>query len=694
MPNQVRLLIVDDEERNRELLCDLLDAPDYLHLCAESGERALEILAEEPDVAVVLLDINLMGIDGLETLRELRKLPNCNDIPVLLFTGAGLTSSLVAEGLHAGAVDFFGKPFNPELVEAKVHSFVHLYRSRQELGQELKLAATVFDASREALLITDADQKILTVNDRFVATMGFARAEVVGKTPALWRSRVHEDAFFQEMWAALQRDGIWQGEINNRLKNGKVMPQWLMIRVIRNTRGEVQNYLGAISAVGAHVSDRQQLYFLAHYDQLTKLPNRKLFMDILKQRLEHVSRRQDDQRLAVLFLDLDHFKNVNDTLGHDVGDILLKEVAQRLKGCVRGTDIVARIGGDEFVAMLTNIDHVEDVMVIASKMQKVLEEPVIHEQHEIRISVSIGISMFPDDGSKKDELMRKADVAMYQVKESGRNGHQFYTESMQAKALRHLQLEKGLRKALENNEFTVYYQPFMDASLAKPIGMEALLRWDNEEFGRVSPAEFIPVAENCGLITEIGAWVLRQACFENKRLQEAGFPPLTVAVNLSSRQFHDTALLDLIDDILASSGLSSNYLELELTEGVIMQENDVTATILMGIYQRGIQLSVDDFGTGYSSMSYLRRFKVDKLKVDQSFVQDMVTDSEAGLIVQAMINLGHSLSLKVIAEGVEEKEQADWLAEHGCDEIQGYYYGRPMPIAAFTDFVRGHFPDV
>ncbi len=634
MVDKVRILIVDDESRNRELLRDLLDDTDYLHICLESGEQTLEYLASESDVAVVLLDINLTGIDGLETLRRLRQLPGCSDIPVLLFTGAGLTSSLVAEGLHAGAVDFFGKPFNPEWVEAKVHSFVHLYRSRKEMGQGLELAATVFDASREALVITDKTQKVLTVNKRFVEVMGYSRDEVIGATPSLWRSRVHDDAFYQQMWMALEKENIWQGEINNRLKTGKVMPQWLTIRAIRDDRGEVSNYLGAISAVGAHVTDRQQLYFLAHYDQLTGLPNRKLFMDMLGQRLEHISRRQSDgKQLAVLFLDLDRFKNVNDTLGHDVGDVLLKEVAQRLKGCVRGTDVIARIGGDEFVAMLGNISQVEDVMAIAVKMQKVLEEPVIHEQHEMRISVSIGISMSPEDGMEMAELMRKADVAMYQVKDAGRNGYQFYTEHMQASALRHLQLEKGLRKALDNNEFTVYYQPFMNADSRKPIGMEALLRWDSEAFGRVSPAEFIPVAEDCGLIMEIGAWVLRQACVENKRLQDVGFPPLTVAVNLSSRQFHDAALLDLIDDVLVSSGLSSDYLELELTEGVIMQESEATAEILMGIYQRGIQLSVDDFGTGYSSMSYLRRFKVDKLKVDQSFVRDMVTDSEAGVIV-------------------------------------------------------------
>ncbi|MDX8408713.1 MAG: diguanylate cyclase, partial [Mariprofundales bacterium] len=549
MADKVRILIVDDEVRNRELLRDLLDDADYLHVSLESGEQALEFLAGESDVAVVLLDINLTGIDGLETLRRLRQLPGCSDIPVLLFTGAGLTSSLVAEGLRAGAVDFFGKPFNPEWVEAKVSSFIRLYCSRKEMGRGLELAATVFDASREALVITDNAQKVLTVNRRFVEMMGYSRVEVIGSTPKLWRSRVHDDAFYQQMWASLEKEGFWQGEINNRLKTGKVMPQWLTIRAIRDGRGEVLNYLGAISAVGAHVTDRQQLYFLAHYDQLTGLPNRKLFADMLSQRLDHISRRQGDgQQLAVLFLDLDRFKNVNDTLGHDVGDVLLKEVAQRLKGCVRGTDVIARIGGDEFVAMLSNLAQMEDVMTIAAKMQGVLEEPVMHEQHEMRISVSIGISMFPADGSEMSELMRKADVAMYQVKDAGRNGYQFYTERMQATALRHLQLEKGLRKALANDEFTVYYQPFMNAMSRKPIGMEALLRWDSAEFGRVSPAEFIPVAEDCGLITEIGAWVLRQACVENKRLQDAGFPPLTVAVNLSSRQFHDTSLLDLIDD--------------------------------------------------------------------------------------------------------------------------------------------------
>ncbi len=695
MANAVRILIVDDEERNRELLRDLLEDPLYEHLLAESGEEALRMLEEDSDVAVVLLDINLTGIDGFETLRRLRVMEGCSDIPVLLFTGAGMTSSLVAEGLRAGAVDFFGKPFNPEWVEAKVASFAKLYMSHKKLERELRLAASVFDYARDGLMITDTDKQILTVNREFEKMTGYSSHELIGQTLQKLRSNVHDDQFYQHMWELVEKDGVWQGEVNHRLKSGTVMPQWMTVRAVTNNRGEVVNYICSLTDVGSHITDRQQLYFLAHYDSLTGLPNRKLFVEMLDQLLKNARRRAVDDhhhQLAVMFLDLDRFKNVNDTLGHDVGDELLKEVAQRLKGCVRGTDMVGRIGGDEFVALISNVPSADVVASIATKMRDALEEPVEYGPHEMRISVSIGICMFPDDGNTSAELMRRADVAMYQVKESGRNGYKFYTEEMQTSALRHIALEKGLRKALENDEFTIYYQPFISAKTGKPVGMEALLRWDSPDFGRVSPGEFIPVAEDCGLIVDIGAWVLRWACFENRKLQDEGFPPLTVAVNLSSRQFHDTSLLALIDEVLEESGLDANNLELELTEGVIMQESESTAATLHGIYDRNIQLSVDDFGTGYSSMSYLMRFNVDKLKVDQSFVRDLPDSKDSGVVVQAMIGLAHNLSLTVIAEGVEEKAQADWLAQHGCDEIQGYYFAKPMPLHEFKDFLLQHYP--
>ncbi|MDX8412718.1 MAG: EAL domain-containing protein [Mariprofundales bacterium] len=695
MTNSVRILIVDDEARNRELLCDLLEDPSYKHLLADSGEAALQHLEQESDVAVVLLDINLPGIDGFETLRQLRLLEGCSDIPVLLFTGAGLTSSMVAEGLKAGAVDFFGKPFNPEWVEAKVASFVKLYLSHKKLERELRLAASVFDYARDGLMIADTNHNILTVNQEFEKMTGYTRQDFNNEGLQKLQSNVHDDDFYQQLWLVVDQDGVWQGEVNHRLKSGGVIPQWLSVRSVTNQQGNVLNYIASLTDVGSHITDRQQLYFLAHYDALTELPNRKLFTEMLEQLLKNAKRRVNDRsnhQLAVMFLDLDRFKIVNDTLGHDVGDVLLKEVAQRLKGCVRGTDMVGRIGGDEFVALISNVTSADTVAAIATKMISVLEEPIIHQQHEMRIGVSIGICMFPDDGNSTAELMRRADVAMYQVKEGGRNNYKFYAEHMQTSALRHMSLEKGLRKALENNEFTVYYQPFINANTGKPIGMEALLRWDSPDFGRVSPAEFIPVAESCGLIVDIGAWVLRWACLDNKQLQNEGFPSLTVAVNLSSRQFHDTSLLTLIDNVLEESGLSAANLELELTEGVIMQESESTADILQGIYDRKIQLSVDDFGTGYSSMSYLMRFKVDKLKVDQSFVRDLPNDKESGVVVQAMIGLAHNLSLTVIAEGVEEREQAVWLAEHDCDEIQGFYFAKPMPYDEFKAFLLQHYP--
>jgi diguanylate cyclase (GGDEF)-like protein/PAS domain S-box-containing protein len=426
----------------------------------------------------------------------------------------------------------------------------------------------------------------------------------------------------------------------------------------------------------------ERLHYLAHHDSLTDLPNRLLLLDRLSQALSRV--RWHKRLVAVLFLDLDHFKRINDTLGHDVGDLLLKAVAQRLGSCIREGDTVARMGGDEFTVILTDVAQSEDVPKVAQKIIDAISQHFILAGHELFMTTSIGISLFPNDGENAQTLLKNADAAMYRAKEQGRNHYQHYSPAMNVRTLERLALESSLRHALERKELLLYYQPRVDLNTGQIICMEALLRWQYPDLGIIPPNQFIPLAEETGLIIPIGEWVLRTACQQNKLWQKMGLRPIRVAVNLSPRQFEERNIVETVSKVLRDTHLDPNYLELELTESLIMKNAESSCARLSQLNAMGIEVSIDDFGTGYSSLSYLRRFPIHALKIDQSFVRDITTDPDDSVIVTAMIILAHSLKLKVIAEGVETKEQLDFLRSLKCHEMQGYVFSRPLPEEEVT----------
>jgi diguanylate cyclase (GGDEF)-like protein/PAS domain S-box-containing protein len=564
-----------------------------------------------------------------------------------------------------------------------------LRRTQDELQinvESLRLAGTVFENSTEGIIITDARAHILQVNRAFTAITGYSEAEAIGQTPRLLRSDRHDAAFFQAMWASLIEFGYWQGEIWNRRKSGEVYPEWLSIIAVRDEKGEIIHYLGVFADLTEKKLADAHIHRLAYYDALTELPNRPLLEERLKQAL--TTAQYNNWLVAVLYLDLDRFKTINDTLGHPFGDKLLHAVAERLAGHVRDSDTLARFSGDEFTIMLGDAVNQQNATLVAQKILDTLAEPFYLEGREVFITPSIGIALYPLDADNKDDLIRHADTAMSHAKARGGNAFHFYSADMNVAASQRLTMETHLRKALERNEFVLHYQPQVSLRTGRIIGMEALIRWQHPERGLVAPGEFIPLLEETGLIVSVGEWVLRTACAQNSAWLAAGLPPLRMAVNLSARQFHQSGLAAMVNQALQDAGLAPERLELEITESILIQDVQATITTLHQLHALGIQISIDDFGTGYSSLSYLKRLPISKIKIDRSFVRDICTDPDDGAIAHAVISLGHSLKMQVIAEGVETGEQLEHLRAQGCDEIQGYYFSRPLPAEAFAQLVR------
>jgi diguanylate cyclase (GGDEF)-like protein/PAS domain S-box-containing protein len=560
--------------------------------------------------------------------------------------------------------------------------------ARRLADEQLRLASEAIRQSGEGILITDAQQVILSVNPAFEAVTGYAAEQVIGKTPAVIASNRHDQHFYAAIHESLESTGHWRGEVWNRRRNGEVYPEWLGVSVVRESDGRPKYFIYIFSDMSERQAAQQRIEFLAHHDPLTGLPNRLLLRDRMEQAQALAVRSHS--RVALMFLDLDRFKTINDSLGHPVGDALLKEVVDRLKSCVRESDTISRQGGDEFVILLNDVRDSDSVSRVADKIHQRMGEPVMLGKHSLITSFSIGIALYPDDGVEFDTLMQKADTAMYHAKEAGRNGHRFFTEQMNLQVVAHLTLETQLRQALENREFVLHYQPQLDLHEGGIIGVEALIRWNCPENGLISPVRFIPVAEDSGMIVPIGAWVIGEACRQARAWQDAGLPPFVVAVNLSAVQFRRPDLVNTVINALVLADLDSQWLELELTESILIQDAEATLDAVRRLKALGVRLSVDDFGTGYSSLTYLKRFAVDKLKIDQSFIRDLVTDPDDAAIVRAIIQMAHSLKLKTIAEGVENEELANLLRIFHCDEIQGYWFAKPMPADELEAFVRAH----
>lgn len=550
--------------------------------------------------------------------------------------------------------------------------------------QSLRLAARVFESSGEAILITDPDNRILSVNRAFSRLTGYSQDEVIGQNPRLLKSERHDQAFYQKLWDCLLGTGHWQGEIWNRRKTGEVYPEWLSITVVRDPQGQVLNYIAIFSDISEIKAATREIEFLAHYDPLTQLANRRLLEQQVKQLIAVAARNK--KQLALLFIDLDRFKVINDSLGHSAGDIILETVAQRLRATMREVDCLARLGGDEFVCVLHDVAEPPDAHVAARRLMAVLDEPMQVAGHTLTVTCSIGISLYPTDGGDYETLLKNADAAMYSAKKAGRDRFVFFSESMNIGMAYERELENALRRALKLDEFVLNYQPQVAIASGELIGMEALLRWNGAELGPVAPATFIPLAEETGLIIPIGEWVLHEACRQNAQWQRQGLRAVPIAVNMSALQFQQSNFPDLVRAALQGSGLAARWLQLELTESVIMQDAEHALTSLQRLKEIGTTLAIDDFGTGYSSLSYLKHFAIDKLKIDQSFIRDIPNDDD-DKIVAAIIGLAHALNLKVIAEGVETAGQLGFLRERHCDEMQGYLYSRPLTATAMEELL-------
>ena len=541
----------------------------------------------------------------------------------------------------------------------------------------LRQAAAVFDSTLEGVLVTDREQHIVHVNPAFTRITGYSPEEVLGRTPNMFKSGRHDEAFYQALWNALVQRGSWSGEIWNRRKSGEVFPIWQCLRSIHDENGNLSHYVAVFSDISAIKHSQHELDYLAHHDPLTTLPNRLLFSERIEQALQRT--RSEQRRGALLLVDLDHFKIINESLGHNTGDQLLKLIGERLNTAFGPGITLARLGGDEFGLLSTDCPHAEQASQLALQLLDNLAQAFHIGDETLFVSASIGISLFPDDGASVEQLLRNADSALFRAKSSGRQTFSFYSQDMTALAQQRVRLESELRLALAQDQLRVHYQPIHRLEDGVMIGAEALVRWQHPERGLVPPGEFIPIAEDSGLIAGIDAWVLEQACAQMRRWQAAGLGLEFIAVNVSSRLFSRGELDLRVARVLRETGLEPQYLELEVTESAVMDNPERALELLAQLRELGVRLAIDDFGTGYSSLARLKRLPVHKLKLDQSFVHGLPQDREDRAIARAVVTLGQSLGLRVLAEGVECAEQAEFLREIGCGFAQGYWFGRPQP---------------
>ena len=559
---------------------------------------------------------------------------------------------------------------------------------RKQHEAALRQAATVFDSSREAILIVDQQRRIITSNPAFSELTGLAPETALGRHLPLALHNAEQRQRYRQLWRTLRDHGQWQGELFSRHPDGRLLPVLLNASLIRGGTAQERQYVLIFSDISALKDSQERLTHMAHFDPLTELPNRLLAHERLKHALLHAQR--NDARVAVLFFDLDHFKNINDSLGHPAGDELLGALAQRLRQRLRQEDTLARLGGDEFLVILENLEKPDEAAQVARLLLRLIEAPFqLSGAREVYLTSSIGISLCPEDSFDADELIRNADAAMYQAKQSGRNTFCFYTQALTDAAQQRLILESRLRRALKQGEFILHYQPLLDTQSGRGMGVEALLRWQSSE-GLVPPGQFIPLAEDCGLIEPLGAWALQEACRQAQQWRQQGLNLQTLAVNLSPRQFRQRNLLEQVQRALRQSGLPARCLELEITEGALMDNVEQAQRTLQALRDLGLQLAVDDFGTGYSSLAYLRRFPINKLKIDQSFMQGIPEDHGNLQIVRAIITLAHSLDLNVLAEGVEQPQQLEVLRQLDCQYSQGYLFSRPLPADCLPTWWHEH----
>jgi diguanylate cyclase (GGDEF)-like protein/PAS domain S-box-containing protein len=684
------VLIVEDDMAERLLMRETLHGNSLVVEEAENGEEALAVFERcSPDL--VLMDVKMPKMDGITACSKMRKLAGGQYAVIVLVTGLEDFES-IRRAFDVGATDFVTKPVNWPLLSHRVRYLLRTGKAFSNLRQSEKRLSIAQKIASLGNWDWDIDKNSVYCSAQMYRIFGLPSEEPAAKYTT-FLERVHtdeRDSVKDLVRKALQAKKSYSIDYRIVLPGGVCRNVHEQADVVHDEKGNPVSMHGTVQDITERINAEEKIRFLAYYDGLTGLPNRQLFLEHFNQALYAAQR--DGSKVALLYLDLDRFKRINDTLGHSAGDLLLKEISICLVDSIRSADIVAkaclpckpgvtlsRLGGDEFTILLSRLAEEEHAGRVAQRILDLLSQPIRIAGQEVYISGSIGITIFPSDGEDVDTLLRNADVAMYHAKESGRNSFQFFSEQMNQRTMEKLGIETDLKKALERNELLLYYQPQIDLPTGKVAGVEALIRWQHPRLGMVSPAMFIPIAEEAGLIVDIGQWVLLEACRQAMQWQQAGFAPVRMGVNISSLQFKQQSLASLVRQVLQKTGFDARYLDLELTETAIMQNVSLINDTLTELKEIGVNLSVDDFGTGYSSMSYLKRFPLDTLKIDRSFVMDITTDANDAAIIKAIIALAKSLGLKTIAEGVETGEQLAFLQEQRCDEIQGFFISRPLP---------------
>lgn len=691
------VLVADGDASVRLQLRKVLEQRGFIVEEADNGANAMSAFEHlGPDI--VMIDVRLPDIDVFTVYKRMRSFSGDNATPVLMMVGQDDADSIM-RGYEAGITDFVTKPVNLTILSYRMlymlrtnKAFSSLYKSEARLVRVQSIAhvgnwewdvqADKFYCSEEFYRIFGIDP--LSFDGKYLSLLNFVH-------PA---DREFVNTSIKE---ALNEKKLYSIDHRVLLPDGTERTVYAKGEVIVNGSGAANWMVGTVQDITDLKRTEEQIRYLAYFDGLTGLPNRTLFKEHLERAILYATRHK--KMIALLFLDMDRFKNINDTLGHDAGDKLLKEMAERLKTSVRKTDsvshegpelagTVSRLGGDEFTILLSDIVQIQDVSRVARRILESISQPILLDGHEIVITASIGISIYPNDGTDIVYLIKDADTAMYRAKELGKNNFQFYTQSMNNKAFELLVMEGQLHKALEREEFFLHYQPQVDIRTGRIIGVEALVRWQHPELGMVSPASFIPLAEETGLIIPIDEWVLKTACSQNKRWQAAGFPPIKISTNLSAKHFARKNLMESIAKIVHDTGMDPHYLDLEITESVLVKNVGELIIIFQELKGIGVSLLIDDFGTGYSSLSYLKKFSLDVLKIDQSFVREITTDSGSAAITKTIIEMAHNLNLRALAEGVETEEQFTFLLENECDVFQGYLFSKPQPAEEITRFLR------
>jgi diguanylate cyclase (GGDEF)-like protein len=686
---RARALVVDDDATLRLLVSEVLAEQGFVVRQAEDGARALDLLAGEmPDL--IVLDLMMPRVDGYQVCAALRRMPRGETVPVLVLTGLD-DDEAITRAFEAGATDFATKPISWPMLS---HRIRYMVRSKHTLD-ELRRSQSSLEAAQRISRLGNWDWEVATGRQRWSEeTRRILELPADSGEPRFedFLRRVHPEdaeALSRSIEAALRGEAPFSLDYRVMLRDGSARHVHAQGEVLCNDEGTPIRMSGTIQDITERKEAESRIRFLAFYDSLTGLPNRLLFRELLEKAVG--AARRTGRMVAAMCVDLDHFKRINDTSGHSSGDRLLQAVAERLKDTIRASDTitrsqvrdpsqsVARLGGDEFILLLHDIAQADDTAKIACRILDSFRMPFVIGSSEVFISASLGISLFPQDGSDPEELLKNADAALYHAKDSGRNNFQFYSPSLNETAFRVLSLESSLRRAIERHEFVVHYQTQVDARDGRIIGLEALIRWKHPDLGLIQPGQFIPLAEQTGLIQALDEWVLAQTCAQGSRWQAAGLPDLRLSVNLSGHQFRRPELARRIAEVAAAAGVDPRRVELEITESVIMQDAVQATNILNELKSHGFRIAVDDFGTGYSSLSYLRRFRIDSLKIDRSFVRDIISNPDDAAIVSAIVTLARTLKIDVVAEGVENALQREFLRDQGCALMQGYLFSRPLP---------------